>query len=130
FGFGVLVAVGHIGFHAVGIASFFAFAGFLLVLGLGVFALPFALLGLGVRSLRLFGRGIVHFHVLGFAGVLHVALRQQVEVAQHLAHCLGEGFLILIGVEQALERSARAVLDFLAPELDQRLPRGRHRHTG
>ena len=80
-GLGVLVAVGHVGFHALDIAALFAFAGLLVVLALGLLVFAFALLLVLFRTLCLLGLIVLAGLLITVGRVLHIALGDQVQIA-------------------------------------------------
>ena len=58
-----------------------------------------------------------------------ISFWHQIEITQqHLGH-LGELVLIFVARQQIIERLAALVFDLLAPQINQRMARWRHRHT-
>src|SRR6185312_15874611 len=82
-GLGIVVDIGHVGFHAFDVACFFAFAGLLVFFRLGLFVLAFALFGRLVGTLGLIGLAVIGVVFVGSIAVVEFALGNQVEIAQH-----------------------------------------------
>ena len=127
---GVLVGIGHVAVDAVDIAGLFAFAAALVVLGVRLLAFALALFGGLVGALGLVGLLVVAVLFVAGVGVFHLAFGHEVEVAQQGARGAGEFVLVLVAGEQLVERIAALVLDFLAPQIDQGMARGRHGDAG
>src|SRR5690606_213934 len=108
----------------------FAVPGLLVLLAVGTVAVALALFGRLVGALALVGLLVLALFLIRGIGIVQLAFGHQIEVAQQHLGGLAELVLIFVAGQQVVQRLATLVLDLLAPQIDQRMARRRHRHPG
>ena len=117
----VLVALGEVLVGAFGLAGLVAVAGRLILFGLGVLALAFALLGRLVVVLAVLGILVVALFFAVAVAVVELALWNEVQIAQQMLGSAGEQVLVLELLQQRGQRNARLLLDLFLPQVDKRV---------
>src|SRR5690606_2738802 len=123
----LFVGLVEIGFRALDIAGLFGLARGLVLVGLGVLALAFALFGIFLVVLAALGFLVVTLFAVLALAVVEVAVGDERQVAQQLPGGAAEQVLVLELAQETGQRIAGLFLDLLAPQVHQCVARGRDR---
>ena len=126
----VLVGLGEIHLRALDFAFLFGLAGRLVLVGLGVLALPLALLGVLLVVLAALGFLVVTLFGIVALAVVEIAVGHEAQVAQQLPGGAAEQLLVFEAGEERGQRRAGALLDLLLPQIDDGIARGRDGDAG